>query len=193
MREFLKGLDFDPEMIDTIMAEHGKLMTRSKEAVESLKEQLRASQDGLTAANAEIESYRGMDIEGVKTAASEWEKKYKKLEKESADRISDMEYNGALKDQLSGVAFNSEYDRQGIFNEIKAKKLPLENGKIIGLDDVMKTYRETSPQSFKPEKPPAGFIADAAGHAPLTPSTPTDKDAAKAAAAKAFGVVQPTT
>ena len=33
MREFLKGLDFDKETIDTIMAEHGKLLTSAKEDV----------------------------------------------------------------------------------------------------------------------------------------------------------------
>ena len=33
MREFLKGLDLDKETIDTIMAEHGKLLTEEKEKV----------------------------------------------------------------------------------------------------------------------------------------------------------------
>ena len=31
MREFLKGLELDSELIDTIMAEHGKLVTKDKE------------------------------------------------------------------------------------------------------------------------------------------------------------------
>ena len=30
MREFLKGLDLDKELIDTIMAEHGKQLTGLK-------------------------------------------------------------------------------------------------------------------------------------------------------------------
>lgn len=33
MREFLKGLDLDKETIDTIMAEHGKLITEAKEQI----------------------------------------------------------------------------------------------------------------------------------------------------------------
>ena len=39
MREFLRGLDLDDEMIDTIMAEHGKLMTKNIEKINSLTEQ----------------------------------------------------------------------------------------------------------------------------------------------------------
>lgn len=40
MREFLKGLELDPETIDTIMAEHGKLMTNLKEKNDSYKEEI---------------------------------------------------------------------------------------------------------------------------------------------------------
>ena len=39
MREFLKGLDLDKEMIDTIMAEHGKHLTGLKEQVDTLKKE----------------------------------------------------------------------------------------------------------------------------------------------------------
>ena len=39
MREFLRGLELSKETIDTIMAEHGKLMTRTKEDLEALKTQ----------------------------------------------------------------------------------------------------------------------------------------------------------
>lgn len=33
MREFLKGLELDDETVDTIMAEHGKLVTKDKEKI----------------------------------------------------------------------------------------------------------------------------------------------------------------
>lgn len=41
MREFLKGLDLDSELIDTIMAEHGKLVTKDKEELQTLKSQMK--------------------------------------------------------------------------------------------------------------------------------------------------------
>lgn len=40
MREFLKGLELDKETIDTIMAEHGKLITEAKEEIMNLKQQV---------------------------------------------------------------------------------------------------------------------------------------------------------
>lgn len=41
MREFLKGLDLDSETIDTIMAEHGKLITEAKEKANRYEEELK--------------------------------------------------------------------------------------------------------------------------------------------------------
>ena len=41
MREFLKGLDLDKEMIDTIMAEHGKLITEAREQIMDLTDQVK--------------------------------------------------------------------------------------------------------------------------------------------------------
>ena len=50
MREFLRGLDLSKETIDTIMAEHGKLITRTKEDLETLK----AQYDEANRKNAEL-------------------------------------------------------------------------------------------------------------------------------------------
>ena len=40
MREFLKGLELDKETIDTIMAEHGKLITEAKEQIMDLTDKV---------------------------------------------------------------------------------------------------------------------------------------------------------
>lgn len=53
MREFLKGLELDQETIDTIMAEHGKLVTNLKEQIDEYKE-------GLSAYEEKIGEYQSM-------------------------------------------------------------------------------------------------------------------------------------
>lgn len=40
MREFLKGLELDKETIDTIMAEHGKLITEAREQIMDLTDKV---------------------------------------------------------------------------------------------------------------------------------------------------------
>ena len=41
MRDFLKGLELDKETIDTIMAEHGKLITEAKEKTQELENKIK--------------------------------------------------------------------------------------------------------------------------------------------------------
>jgi len=174
MREFLKGLDFDTETIDTIMAEHGKLMTSSLEKGNKLAEQLKKSQEDNAAANSEIKKFQDLDIDGVKAAAADWETKYNAAQAENAAKIADMEYDAVLKDSLSGIKFTSVYAAQGIHAEIKAKKLPSENGKIVGLDDVLTAMRETQPDAFAPDKPPASLKFNGSGHQPLIATATKD-------------------
>ena len=71
MREFLRGLDFDEELIDAIMAEHGKLVTKDKEALNELKSKLK-------------------DLEEAKKEDAGFKEKYealtKKLDEEKAEK-----------------------------------------------------------------------------------------------------------
>lgn len=56
MREFLKGLELDPETIDTIMAEYGKNVTNYKEAIESYKEEVNGYKQQVDELNGKLES-----------------------------------------------------------------------------------------------------------------------------------------
>lgn len=47
MREFLNGLELDSETIDTIMAEHGKLVTKDKEKIQKLQDELKTTKESL--------------------------------------------------------------------------------------------------------------------------------------------------
>ncbi len=56
MREFLKGLDLEQEMIDTIMAEHGKYLTGLKEQNEEYKNQIQDYETQIKELNGTIET-----------------------------------------------------------------------------------------------------------------------------------------
>ena len=144
----------------------------------------------LTEANKEIEGFKSLDIEGVKKAAAEWETKYNKAQEESAAKIQDMEYTSVLKDSLSGEKFSSVYARDGVMNELRSKKLPLENGKIMGLDDALKAIKEAQPTAWTTEEqsPPPNLKGAGMGTGGSPPVLPTEKAEALAAAQKAMGV-----
>lgn len=106
MREFLKGLDLDDELIDTIMAEHGKLVTKDKEKIKELEE---------TTKNAS-ELQQKYDALSKTIEETEAKKKADNIEKSISDIIGDKK-------------FANDYTKQAIINEVKNA---LENQDNVG-------------------------------------------------------------
>ncbi len=146
MREFLKGLDLDDETIDSIMAEHGKLVTKDKEKITELTKQI----DDV---NKEIQSYKDMDIDSIKKSASDWENKYNELvanqkaEKEKSIREERM--NTFFND----VKFSSEMAKAGVlakFNE-KDFKYDEESKTFQGAKEWLEELKKNDANSFASE------------------------------------------
>ena len=70
MREFLKGLDLERELIDTIMAEHGKHLTGLKEQVESFKTEIDGYKTTINDLNGKIET-NNKSLENLQTITNE--------------------------------------------------------------------------------------------------------------------------
>ena len=142
MREFLKGLELDEETIDTIMAEHGKLVTKDKEELQTLKSQMR-------------------ELKENSKNADELQSKYDELVKANEEREAKQkaeEEDKVLTDSINalfeGKTFTSEYARNGLLNDIKAGLSNPEN-KGKGVQDLFneltkdKTDIFTSPNQMK--------------------------------------------
>ena len=85
MREFLKGLDLDSETIDTIMAEHGKLLTKSKETISTLKDEISSLKEENTNYKKSIEE-KDKSLENLQALTEE----NKSLKAESKMRDTDV-------------------------------------------------------------------------------------------------------
>lgn len=70
MREFLKGLELDDELVDTIMAEHGKHLTKLKEQNEEYKTKIEKYDTQIAELNNTIES-KSKDLENYQNVANE--------------------------------------------------------------------------------------------------------------------------
>ena len=107
MREFLKGLDLDSELIDTIMAEHGKLVTRDKEELQTLKSQMK-------------------ELKENSKNADELQKKYDELVKQNEEREAlkkAEEEDNILTNNINSILgdkkFVNDYTKKSIINEVK--------------------------------------------------------------------------
>ena len=142
MREFLKGLDLDSELIDTIMAEHGKLVTKDKEELQTLKSQMKELKEN----SKNAEELQTKYDELVKAN----EEREAKQKAEEEDKILTENINALFE----GKTFTSEYARNGLLNDIKQGLNKPEN-KGKGIQDLFdeltkdKTDIFTNPNQMK--------------------------------------------
>lgn len=119
----------------------------------------------LKTANDTIDTLK-KDYEGDETLQkkiSDYELKIGNLEKESAD--TKKEY--ALKEKLrvAGV-LDADYL---IYKQGGLEKFPFDKeGNPIGIDDVLKPYKESSAHLFQSEQKPGGYTPNGGGGAPQT-------------------------
>lgn len=184
-REFLEGLDLGDGVklpksaVDAIMAEHGKDVEAQKTAVTTLTKERDGLRTQLDTANATIQSYKDMDIDGIKRSAEDWEKKYNTDTQQLKDDLEATKYGFEVEKATSGMKFSSEAACKQFLNDLTAKKLPLQDGKLLGMEDFIKTYREADPGAFVPEDDDKTPVA-ARGTGGGTMKTGTD-DALRAA------------
>ena len=105
MREFLKGLEFDDETVDTIMAEYGKLVTKDKEEIQNLKSQI-----------VSLKESSGADW---KTKFEELDAQIKKQEADKTAKEKDDMLTSNINQVFGDKKFVNDFTKNAIVNEIK--------------------------------------------------------------------------
>ena len=151
-REFLKSLGLESDVIDKVMDEAGKDINKLKQDNEKVKEELTTVKGQLEEANTTIESYKGMDIEGIKQSVEDWKTKYESDTKALQDQLASKDYEFNAKEYLSKFKFTSDLAKNAVIADFKAKNFKLENGTFLGADDYMKQLQESNPGAFVSEE-----------------------------------------
>ncbi len=111
MREFLRGLELDEETIDTIMAEHGKIITKLKEQNSDLKDKVKEQE-------AKI-----VELEKTSSDSQKIQEELEKYRAEEKERELMSEFEEAFK----GKRFVNDFTKKAIFDEVKKQLESEEN------------------------------------------------------------------
>lgn len=159
-RDFLKNLGLTDEVIDSIMTENGKDIEAEKKKATSIQNKLDTAntelatvKEQLTNANTTIQSYKDMDIEGIKQSAEEWKTKYEEDTKKLQDELKAKDYDFAVREYMNGFKFIDDEVKELVVNKFKEKGFKHEEGKFLGADDFMKEYKEVHKSLFAPDEP----------------------------------------
>ena len=153
-RENLEALDLGDGMklpksaVDYIMAENGKDIEAKNNTITTLTTERDGLKTQLATANTEIQSYKDMDIDGIKGKVTEWETRYNTDTKALQDKLDAANYGFSVKEFAGGLKFSSKAAREAFTTALTAKKLPLQDGKLLGAEDFVKAYQTDDPDAF---------------------------------------------
>ena len=147
-KEDLLAQGLTEEQVSYVMQENGKDIERVKTKLTAAETARDEYKEQLEAANTTIQSYKDMDIEGIKQSASDWEKKYNDDLKAMQDKLEGQAYDFALKEYVSGYQFTSDLVKEAVIAQLKAQGFKLNDGKFLGADDFMKQLKEANPSAF---------------------------------------------
>lgn len=114
MREFLKGLDLDKETIDTIMAEHGKLITEAKEKTQDLENKVKDYESKIEELSSKAETNTKIqeELDNLKKSIAENEAKAKA-------KAEDDALTKNITSAFGDKKFVNEYTKNAIISDIK--------------------------------------------------------------------------
>jgi DNA repair exonuclease SbcCD ATPase subunit len=157
MREFLKGLDLDKETIDTIMAEHGKLITESKEKISELEGKVKTYETKVSEMDKQFKDSQKIqeELNTLKQTIADKEAEEKKKQEE---QTFNEEFNKLIGDKQ----FINEYTKQAIINEFKTALSNEANKGKEKLDVLNEITKDKEGIFSSPNKaidiPPAGEV-----------------------------------
>ena len=143
MREFLKGLELDKETIDTIMAEHGKLITEAKEKTQELENKVKEYETKIDELSSKAETNTKVqeELDTLKKQIAE-----EKKQKEQEDLEATLNKN--VLEAIGDKEFVNERTKNAIINEVKTA---LQDKANVGKSakDIFEAITKDSTDIFK--------------------------------------------
>lgn len=170
--EDLKALGLNDDQVQKVFAMNGTDLNDLKQQVTTLTTERDAARSQLGEANKKLEGYD-----------PEWRIKAEKAENDAKEQVAALQNDFAAQTVISAVKFSSESAKKAFLADLKAKRLPLQEGKLLGFDDYLANYKKNDPGAFAPEGGLPRMAAGTSGQ----PAAPTAHEQANAALRAAFG------
>lgn len=153
--EDLKALGLNDDQVQKVFAMNGAEMNDLKQQVATLTTERDTARTHLGEANKKLEGYD-----------PDWKTKATEAENQAKAQVAELQHDFAAERAVSGVQFSSDSAKRAFLSDLKAKKLPLQEGKLLGFDDYLKSYKESDPGAFAPEKAAPTVTVGGKGKAP---------------------------
>lgn len=133
--------DITDEQIDQLMKLHGADIERHKQQIATLTAERDAAAEKYSEATAKLGE---LD--------TEYKAKAEAAERTAAEKLDGMqrelEFQNAARAAMAEIEFSSNAARKTFEAELRAKNLPVQEGKVIGFDEFFAAARQADPGAF---------------------------------------------
>lgn len=148
-KEQLEALGLNEEQIKEVFKLNGIAVNNAKADYETIKAEKETLEGQLKTANKEIESYKEMDIEGIKKAAEDYKIKFETAQTEAQKELEKIKFNHALENALKGAKAKNVKAVKALLD---LEGLKLNEDKIIGLDEQLESIKTENDYLFETEE-----------------------------------------
>ena len=147
MREFLKGLGFDEETINSIMAEHGKLMEGLKEKIEKDTEDIKSQ---LEEARNSLKSFEGVDVNNLQAEIAKLNQSLKDKDDEYNAKIAERDFNDLLNGAISSKGGKNI---KAIIANLDVEALKASKNQKEDIESALETFKKDNDYLFNSDEP----------------------------------------
>ena len=148
----LKAWGLTDEQSEKVMAQYGKDVSKLQKENEKLTADRDKEKERADTAEEALKKFDGVDVETMQAELATWQQKAKDAEKGYADKLAQRDFEDALKEEIGGYKFTSEAAKEAIMARIRAAGLKVNDGKILGLSDLLAQMKEKDASAFVDEK-----------------------------------------
>jgi len=164
--EDLKKIGIADEHIEAIMKLHGSDIEGHKATITNLTGERDTFKAQADEAGKQIAGFKGMDIDGIKKAASDWEAKAKQIEADSAAQVAKVKFDYALEKELQQTY--KVKDVVAVRAHLKADAIQFADDKFIGLKEQIEPLKSEKDFLFESDKPQPRIVSGGGNQTVIT-------------------------
>lgn len=153
-REFLKKMELTDEQIDAIMAENGKDVNSLKEQVNSLTAEKGGLQSQLTEHDTQLKDLKGKvkDSDELTAEIDKLQKANKEAKEKYEANLTAQQKSFLVDKALTGAGARNA---KAVSSLLDLDSVEVKDGQLTGLDDQLKSLRESDGYLFKEDPQPS--------------------------------------
>lgn len=155
--EVIEKAGLEADVLDKIMALHGKDIEKHKEDLATATTAAEGLRKQLDEANKQIESFKELKPEELQKAVEDWKTKAETAEAEAKKQIDALKFDHALDGALLGAKAKNPKAVKAL---LKIDDLKLtDDGKLLGLDEQVEALKTENDYLFESDEPEPKIVA----------------------------------